>query len=206
MRGESRKCVCACAVETTPDRSRSEIERTLERYGATAYAYGWQDARGVIQFELSGRRYRIVVPLPTWADPDINLTPTTRRRRTAAAAQQAYDQATRQRWRALALYIKATLEATEAGITTPALIQAFAGTEHEPALSAALASAEDHGITAEQAETHLREGVARLREQDEQRRLAALLATPLDELTAEQRELIARRLGAGRPAPKAPAT
>ena len=94
----------------------------------------------------------------------------------------------------------------EAGITTPALIQAFAGTEHEPALSAALASAEDHGITAEQAETHLREGVARLRDQDEQRRLAALLATPLDELTAEQRELIARRLGAGRPAPKAPAT
>lgn len=93
----------------------------------------------------------------------------------------------------------------EPGITTPALVQAFAATEHEPALTAALASAEDHGLTAEQAETHLREGVARWREQDEQRRLAALLATPLDELTAEERELIARRLGTGRLAPKEPA-
>ena len=93
----------------------------------------------------------------------------------------------------------------EAGLTTPGLIQAFAGTEHEAALVAALASAEDHGITVEQAETHLREGVERWRDQDEQRRLAALLATPLDQLTPEQRELLARRLGSGRTAPKAPA-
>jgi len=93
----------------------------------------------------------------------------------------------------------------EAGITTPALMQAFAGTEHEATLVAALASAEDHGLSVEQAETHLREGVERWRDQDEQRRLAALLATPLDQLTPEQRELIARRLGAGRVVPKEPA-
>jgi DNA primase len=93
----------------------------------------------------------------------------------------------------------------QAGITTPALIQAFSGTEHEATLVAVLAAAEDHGLTAEQAETQLREGVERWREQEEQRQLAALLATPLDQLTAEQRELIARRLGAGRLVPKAPA-
>lgn len=93
-----------------------------------------------------------------------------------------------------------------AGITTPGLIQAFAGTEHEATLVSALASSEDHGISADQAETHLRDGVARLREQDEQRRLAALLTLPVDQLTAEQRDLISRRLGAGRLSPKAPAS
>ena len=96
-------------------------------------------------------------------------------------------------------------ETLSAGITTPALIQAFSGTEHEATLVAVLAAAEDHGLTAEQAETQLREGVERWREQEEQRQLAALLATPLDQLTAEQRELIARRLGAGRLVPNAPA-
>jgi hypothetical protein len=81
-------------------------------------------------------------------------------------------------------------------------VQAFADSEHEQAIASALASAEDSGLTAEQAQTHLREGVARWREQDEQRKLAALTALPLDELTAEQREAIASRLGSGRPAPK----
>ena len=90
----------------------------------------------------------------------------------------------------------------DGGITTPGVVQAFADSEHEQAIASALASAEDSGLTAEQAQTHLREGVARWREQDEQRKLAALTALPLDELTAEQREAIASRLGSGRPAPK----
>ena len=92
----------------------------------------------------------------------------------------------------------------EGTITTPGVVQAFADTEHEPAIVAALASAEDSALTPEQAATHLREGVARWREQDEQRKLGALTALPLDELTAEQRDALANRLGAGRPAPKAP--
>ncbi|MFO1282722.1 MAG: DNA primase [Burkholderiales bacterium] len=83
--------------------------------------------------------------------------------------------------------------------TTAALIQAFAGSEHEGTLAAAAASAEEHAVTPELAESQLREGVARFRQQDEQRRLAALLAQPLESLTAEQRDLIATRLGTGRP-------
>ena len=97
------------------------------------------------------------------------------------------------------------MRACRGGHHDAALIQAFSGTEHEATLVAVLASAEDHGLTPEQVETHLREGVGRWREQEEQRRLAALLATPLDQLTAEQRDLIVRRLGAGRLAPKEPA-
>ena len=83
-------------------------------------------------------------------------------------------------------------------ITTPGLMQAFDGTEHEAALVAALASAEDQGITEEQAATLLRDGVERWREQEEQRRIAALLSTPLDQLTTEQKDLVRRRMGTGR--------
>jgi hypothetical protein len=45
-------------------------------------------------------------------------TPSRNNRRTAVAAAEAFDQAVRQRWRALALVIKAKLEAVAAGITT----------------------------------------------------------------------------------------
>ena len=94
----------------------------------------------------------------------------------------------------------------EGTITTPGVVQAFADSEHEAAIAATLASAEDSGLTPEQAETHLREGVMRWREQDEQRKLEALTTLPLDQLTAEQREAISHRLGAGRLLPKGPAT
>jgi hypothetical protein len=36
------------AAETTvaSDRSRAEIERILERYGASSFMYGWQGVKG----------------------------------------------------------------------------------------------------------------------------------------------------------------
>ena len=40
-------------------------------------------------------------------------------------------------------------------------MQYFAQSPHEPVLAAALATAEDHGITAEHAAVHLKAGVAR---------------------------------------------
>ena len=46
-------------------------------------------------------------------------------------------------------------------LTTAGVIQHFAGTPHERPLAQALATAHDHGITAELAEAHLRAGVAR---------------------------------------------
>jgi DNA primase len=46
-------------------------------------------------------------------------------------------------------------------LTTAGVFQQFVGTPHERVLSKALATAEDHGITAEQASEHLVAGVAR---------------------------------------------
>jgi hypothetical protein len=99
------------------DRSRAEIERTLERYGATAFAYGWQDNVATIMFVMQGRRIRFNLPMPDRNAPEFTRTPSRGAARSAEAAATAYEQAVRQRWRALALAIKAKLEAVEAGIT-----------------------------------------------------------------------------------------
>jgi DNA primase len=84
------------------------------------------------------------------------------------------------------------------GIATAAIVQAFAGSDHEGTIAEALAAAGDHGIDSALARSQLVEGVARLAEQLEQRQIAALLSTPLDQLTAEQKALIAGRMGSGR--------
>lgn len=70
-----------------------------------------------IAFKLSDRQIRFRLPLPDPASREFTLTPTGRDR-SASAAEEAYEQAVRQRWRALALVIKAKLEAVEAGIST----------------------------------------------------------------------------------------
>lgn len=41
----------ASQTTVSPDRSRAEIERTLSRYGATGFMYGWSD-RGAISGKM----------------------------------------------------------------------------------------------------------------------------------------------------------
>jgi len=98
--------------------SRLDIETILTKHGASAFGYATQDGRAEIMFDMRGRRIRFAVPLPDRRDPAFVLTPAKRQRRTAAAAAEAYEQAIRQRWRALHLVIRAKIEAVEAGITT----------------------------------------------------------------------------------------
>jgi len=100
------------------ERSRTEIERTLTRYGATTFVYGWQDEAAVVAFELRGRQVKFVLPLPAKASRAFIYTPGRRRLRTPEQALQAWEQTTRQCWRALALIIKAKLEAVASGVTT----------------------------------------------------------------------------------------
>ncbi len=50
---------------------------------------------------------------------------------------------------------------SEQALTPAGVVQSFSGSPHEPVLVEALISAEDQGITAEQAAEHLREGAAR---------------------------------------------
>lgn len=105
------------STSVAADRSRAEIERTLARYGATAFGYGWSGDRAMVEFAMAGRRVRFILPMPDRADPDFTLTPTGRDR-SSSQAEAAWEQATRQRWRALSLVVKAKLEAVETGITS----------------------------------------------------------------------------------------
>ncbi|MET7395582.1 hypothetical protein ABZS66_19040 [Dactylosporangium sp. NPDC005572] len=105
-------------TEVSSDRSRTEIEKTLRRYRATAFAYGWDAAAATVMFEIAHRRVLFRLPMPNRNDREFTHTPSRGYRRSEASIDEAYEQGVRQRWRALALVIKAKLEAVEAGITT----------------------------------------------------------------------------------------
>lgn len=102
------------------ERSRAEIERILTNYGATSFVSGWDQRGAQIGFQAAGRMVRFNLPLPDRKDKKI--THVNKRgwleERTDAQKEIQYQQELRRRWRALALVIKAKLEAVETGITT----------------------------------------------------------------------------------------
>lgn len=100
--------------------SRAEIERTLQRFGARQFHYARDDdqSAAVVAFIYGGRRIQFRMPLPSRNDDAVRLTPTRRLVRTPAQREEAYEQLVRERWRALALGIKAKLALVEAKITT----------------------------------------------------------------------------------------
>jgi hypothetical protein len=105
----------AATTSVTASASREEIERTLTRYGADQFAYGWQDNAAMVAFRMEGRHVKFVLAMP--ARDERRFTHHSRGARTPDAAAKEFDQAVRQRWRALALVIKAKLEAVESGIS-----------------------------------------------------------------------------------------
>ena len=89
----------AAKTKVSTDQTRTEIERTLAKYGAKKFAYFSEEGRAIIMFEASDRRIRFDLPVPH-EDRD-------------KEAQQR-----RQKWRALLLCIKAKLESVESKIET----------------------------------------------------------------------------------------
>ena len=98
------------------ERSKAEIERLLTRYGATSFASGWQNDQAVIQFHMCERRIKFILPLPSMKAKE--FTESKRGPRDSGTTYKLWEQATRQHWRALALVVKAKLEAVEANIAT----------------------------------------------------------------------------------------
>lgn len=91
----------AAKTKVPISQSRAEIERLLVRAGAEAFAFGWEGGKSVLQFRIAGRFVRFTVPAPD-----------------ARLSQSAYEQAERQRWRAMLLVVKGKLESVESGIET----------------------------------------------------------------------------------------
>jgi hypothetical protein len=97
------------------DRSKNEIEHLVERYGADRFTSGWDKDFAVVQFEMRDRRVKFVLPLPPLEHYEQTKGG---RARSPRFVRDAHQQGTRSRWRALALVIKAKLEAVESGVST----------------------------------------------------------------------------------------
>lgn len=93
-------------------KSWDEIERTLTRYGAASFIRGWDQQKAFMAFVMKSKQVRLFVPLPEKAQ--FKRTENGRVRTSQTAIDEAYEQACRQRMRALALVVKAKLEAVEA--------------------------------------------------------------------------------------------
>jgi len=103
------------------EKSRNEIEQTLARYGAKQFMYGWSSTGAIIAFVVevaSGqhRQVRFELPLPSRDEREFQYH--SRGKRTPAQAEALWEQACRQKWRALALVVKSKLEAIASGIAT----------------------------------------------------------------------------------------
>lgn len=96
-------------------RTKEEIERTLRRYGASEFAYMQGTDRAMIGFILEGRKVELTINLPEHADFELTVTG---RYRCDSTVDKLWDQACRQRWRALLLILKAKLEAIDCEIAT----------------------------------------------------------------------------------------
>lgn len=108
----------ASETSVSVEKSRGEIEVILRRYKAEAFGYATNAAGAMIYFQMAGRRIKFVLPMPDAKAQEFTHTAARGQLRAPMEAERAWEQACRQRWRALALVIKAKLEAVTAGITT----------------------------------------------------------------------------------------
>ena len=101
------------------EKSKAEIERMLARYGASQFVSGWMGSLARIAFVACNRKIQFDLPLPDKNDKNLYLTPTGRTKKLDEnSCYRLWEQACRQRWRALALAIKAKLESVECEIST----------------------------------------------------------------------------------------
>src|SRR5882672_9519968 len=87
------------------EKSRAEIEKLITRYGATSTAFMNGPGRAMILFECNSRRVAFNLPLPS-VDENRFQKDGRGSTRTPQKRYEAWEQACRQRWRALALVIK----------------------------------------------------------------------------------------------------
>ena len=98
------------------EKSRSEIESTLRRFGASQFLSGWDQEMAYIAFKYRDRAIQLTLTLPERGK--FLRTPHRRQVRNAAEVEKAWEQACRESWRCLALMVKAKLVAVEKGVAT----------------------------------------------------------------------------------------
>lgn len=102
------------------EKSRSELDSLLSRYGAKRFGSMTEERSAIIVFTIRDKNVKFVLPLPDRTDQKF-ATRLLRGRRVAVHptdAYRAWEQECRSKWRSLLLCVKAKLEAVSAGITT----------------------------------------------------------------------------------------
>lgn len=74
-------------TQVPTSKSRDEIERTLIRYGATQFLYGWDGPLVLIGFTMNNRQIKFRLPMPDPNAREFTHTDTRRTRRSDTAAQ-----------------------------------------------------------------------------------------------------------------------
>jgi len=94
------------------ERSKTEIEKTLGKYGASQFAYAVRNGNAMIAFQMNEKRVRFILPIPEQGDSYRMISGEPK-----LMSEKQWEQACRERWRSLCLVIKAKLEAVSSGIT-----------------------------------------------------------------------------------------
>ncbi len=105
----------AKGTEVAVEKTISEIRTVIHRYGATAFGNMEGAGLAMVVFEMKDRRISFKLPLPRLDDERFEKDGRGSVR-SPEKRYQAWEQACRERWRALLLCIKAKLESVEAGI------------------------------------------------------------------------------------------
>lgn len=105
----------AATTTVRVEKSKTDIEKVLTKYGASQFVTGWDKNRrqSFVQFDMLNRRIRIMVPMPL---PDDHSSTEGGRHRTTNQINAAMEQEEKRRWRCLLLIVKAKLEAVASNV------------------------------------------------------------------------------------------
>ncbi len=107
----------AQSTTVTIEKSRADVERLLEKFGTTAFAYFRSELKEQVAFAYRKMAVRLDIPVPSPSDDTIRLTPAGHDR-APAEIEKRWRAEHRRRWRCLFLVVKAKLVGIADGIET----------------------------------------------------------------------------------------
>jgi hypothetical protein len=105
----------AVTTSVSVEKSKEEVTKILRKYGADRFGTMEDRNKAYLMFEYNKLMIQIIIPLPN--RDDFHFSEAGRKRK-GPVVDSAYEQAIKQKWRALVLAVKAKLEAVESGIST----------------------------------------------------------------------------------------
>lgn len=91
----------ATDTSVSVDRSRAEIEKLLQRFGAESFGYAWDRGQESVGFVFQGKQVRLAMPLP---------------KRESYRSEEAWAKERRRRLRVLVMALRALLVAVDDGL------------------------------------------------------------------------------------------